>query len=65
MKPRTDAHRKADAKYRQGRVRVPLDFNADDPDLALLEQMAERHGSRKAAIVAGLKALDATDPDAQ
>lgn len=54
---RTDAHRKADQKYRQKRVRVPIDFDPSDPDFALLEQLAEKHGSRKAAIVAGLRLL--------
>lgn len=54
---RTDAHRRADEKYRQGRVRVALDFGRDDPDLVLLDQLADQHGSRKAAIVAGLHAL--------
>lgn len=54
---RTDAHRRADEKYRQGRIRVPLEFSHNDPDLALLEGLAREHGSRKAAIVAGLRLL--------
>lgn len=56
-RPRTDANRKADQKYRQKRVRVPLDFRVDDPMLALLDKLADRYGSRKAAIVAALKRL--------
>jgi len=55
---RTDAHRKADAKYREKRVRVALDLDVGGEDLARLERLAKTYGSRKAAIIAGLKKLD-------
>lgn len=56
---RSDAHRAADARYRAKRVQVPLDFREGDPDLVLLDRLAEQYGSRKGAILEALRRLDA------
>ena len=39
-------------------LKTPVSVRFSDGELALLEKLAERHGSKAAAIVAGLHALD-------
>lgn len=39
-------------------LKTPVSVRFSKEEMALLEKMAERHGSKAAAIVAGLKALE-------
>lgn len=55
---RTEAQRRADRRYKLKRVQVSIDFREGDEELALLDRLAKEYGSRKAAIIAGLRAVD-------
>lgn len=47
-------------------TKLPVSIRLSDDEMALLEDMAERHGGKSAAIIAGLKALkrrNATTPE--
>lgn len=59
MKPakRSAAQRAADARYHSKRVRIVMEFDRDDPDLHTLLDLVPEHGSRKAVLVAGLRAI--------
>lgn len=61
MPTKRRASPEAEARYEAKRRQVALAFRKDDPDLARLERLALRYGSRKAAIVAGLRALEPDD----
>ncbi|ECD2968458.1 hypothetical protein EU408_02000 [Salmonella enterica subsp. enterica] len=63
IKPSSDAQKRAAANYRQrnqGKSRLPGVLLEPD-EAALLNEMAERYGSKKAAIIAGLKKLKNID----
>lgn len=58
MTQRTEAQRRADRRYKLKRVQVAIDFREGDEELAMLDRLAGDYGSRKAAIVAALRAVD-------
>lgn len=61
----SESQRRAFANYRkknQGKARLP-GVILDDSEAVLLEEMGAKFGSKKAAIIAGLKKLKETSGD--
>lgn len=63
MSKRSDAQKRADATYESGRAAlVPKIMSADtkerDKYMPIIDRLAKIHGSKKAAVLAGLELLD-------